>query len=289
MPFVAEMVQVKPEEQEWRGAIERALGGHRLRILVPSDRSKPALRWINARDNHLHVRVLEVDLDRKVRETLPDGYVRKLKLKPHPFKKAVEALIAQIDRHCVESPDALLTTPHAMTKEGMLSGQLHFFEKRDQRLLNSDWFTGFDNRDRLTFLNQQIFDAGNQLELALEALRAARDRLGDLEEASLAYQFINEVEFSLIDLRGAENLLTDLQGQLDYFTQPGTDVSSAKLLLDEGARKADELETECLNARDACTRLKDRLGTAADKLSKKSELAEKGLTPEQRGKLKIYM
>lgn len=289
LPFVAEMVQVKPEEQEWRGAIERALGGHRLRILVPSDRAKPALRWINARDNHLHVRVLEVDLDRKVRETLPDGYVRKLKLKPHPFKKAVEALIAQIDRHCVESPDALLTTPHAMTKEGMLSGQLHFFEKRDQRLLNSDWFTGFDNRDRLTFLNQQISDAGNQLELALEALRAARDRLGDLEEASIAYQFINEVEFSLIDLRGAENLLTDLQGQLDYFTQPGTDVSSAKLLLDEGTRKADELETECLNARDACTRLKDRLGTAADKLSKKSELAEKGLTPEQRGKLKKHL
>jgi uncharacterized protein YPO0396 len=35
--------------------------------------------------------------------------------------------------------------------------------------------------------------------------------------------------------------------------------------------------------------LKDRLGTATDKLSKKAELAEKGLTPEQRGKLEKHL
>ncbi|MFK8030028.1 MAG: ATP-binding protein, partial [Gammaproteobacteria bacterium] len=31
LPFVAELVEIKPEEQDWRGAIERALGAHRLR------------------------------------------------------------------------------------------------------------------------------------------------------------------------------------------------------------------------------------------------------------------
>ncbi|VVP13646.1 hypothetical protein PS850_03499 [Pseudomonas fluorescens] len=289
LPFVAEMVQVRPEEHQWRGAIERALGGHRLRILVPSEKAKQALRWINARDNHLHVRVLEVDLDLTVREPLLDGYVRKLKLKPHPYKKTVQALLAQNDRHCVESSDALLTTPYAMTREGMMSGPTHFYEKRDRHLLNSDWFTGFDNRDRLTYLNRELSDTGSQLELALDALRAARDRLSDLEDASVAFEFIKAVEFSLIDLHGAEGLLTDLQGQLDYFNQPGTDVSSARLLLDEATEKAKALEVEFLDARDVHTSLRARIDTAMDKLSKKSELAEKGLTPEQHGRLEKYL
>lgn len=35
LPLVAELVQVKEGEQAWRGAIERAIGSHRLRILVP--------------------------------------------------------------------------------------------------------------------------------------------------------------------------------------------------------------------------------------------------------------
>lgn len=36
LPFVAELVEVQKKQHAWRGAIERALGSHRLRILVPS-------------------------------------------------------------------------------------------------------------------------------------------------------------------------------------------------------------------------------------------------------------
>ncbi|MEN1564782.1 hypothetical protein AAIH74_34030, partial [Pseudomonas aeruginosa] len=60
LPFVAELVQVKSEELAWRGAIERAIGSHRLRILVPQGSSQAALRWVNQRHNRLHVRLLEV-------------------------------------------------------------------------------------------------------------------------------------------------------------------------------------------------------------------------------------
>ncbi|WP_194787559.1 ATP-binding protein [Pseudomonas sp. UFMG81] len=289
LPFAAELIQVRADEQEWRGAIERAIGGHRLRVMVPSDKAKAALRWINGRDNHLHVRVLEVDLDTPSRENLPDGYARKLILKPHPYKKAVEALIAELDRHCVESSDALLATPQAMTKEGMMSEQPSFFEKRDQRLLISDWFTGFDNRDRLTYLHQEISDFDGQLEHAHEALCAARDRLGDLEEASNAYQLINDVEFDFIDLHGAESQVIDLQGQLEYLTRPDTDVSTAKSQLDEGHQKAAELEESLFDARDVHTRLVVRLSAATQKVNETQEKAELGLSAEQRASLSKYL
>ena len=55
LPFVAELVEVKAEERDWRGAIERAIGGHRLRLLVPPAAMQSALDRINNRDNRLHV------------------------------------------------------------------------------------------------------------------------------------------------------------------------------------------------------------------------------------------
>lgn len=231
LPFVAELVQVKLQEQAWRGAIERAIGGHRLRVLVPAGVAKAALQWINSRHNHLHVRILEVDPQVEARAFFQDGFARKLAFKAHPFRKAVEALIAANDRHCVSDADALHAMPHAMTKEGLMSGKEHFFEKRDQRLLSSDWFTGFDNRDRLAYLGQEAATADLQLAAAIDAVRAAQDRLGSLEETNAAYQLIRGVEFNLIDLPGADNQLIDLRGQLDYLTRPNTDVATAKKLL----------------------------------------------------------
>src|SRR5699024_10840966 len=56
LPFVAELVQVKEEEHHWRGAIERGVGAHRLRILVPPEHIYEALSWVNQRHNCLHVR-----------------------------------------------------------------------------------------------------------------------------------------------------------------------------------------------------------------------------------------
>lgn len=58
LAFVAELVQIKAEQSHWRGAIERAIGSHRLRLLVPAQSYKSALNWINHRDNRLHVRLL---------------------------------------------------------------------------------------------------------------------------------------------------------------------------------------------------------------------------------------
>ncbi|HEY5311865.1 MAG TPA: ATP-binding protein, partial [Pirellulales bacterium] len=66
LPFLAELVEVKPEETEWRGAIERAIGSERLRVLVPESRIDAALRWVNDRDNRLHVRLQRARQDQEL-------------------------------------------------------------------------------------------------------------------------------------------------------------------------------------------------------------------------------
>lgn len=43
LPFVAELIEVQAEQSQWRGAIERAIGSERLRVLIAPDHA-PAAR-----------------------------------------------------------------------------------------------------------------------------------------------------------------------------------------------------------------------------------------------------
>lgn len=118
-----ELLRAKPEESAWRGAIERALGSNRLRILVPMEEMREALRWVNARDNRLHVRLQEARLDEAERDHFHDSFLHKLTLKRHRLRPALENLLARQDYHCVADPEALREVPHGLTKEVFVEEQ----------------------------------------------------------------------------------------------------------------------------------------------------------------------
>ena len=80
LPYVAELVEVRPKKSGWRGAIERAIGGHRLRLLVPEQLMQRALAWVNDRDNRLHVRLREARLSVTSVQWFEDSYVPRLSL-----------------------------------------------------------------------------------------------------------------------------------------------------------------------------------------------------------------
>ncbi|MGL6204358.1 MAG: ATP-binding protein, partial [Giesbergeria sp.] len=129
LPFAAELVEVHQAEQAWRGAIERALGSHRLRILVPHAAMHTALQWVNQRHNRLHVRLLEVR-DATPAAFMPDGFARKLNLKPATptaHLNTLRQLLHGLDRHCVPDVQTLERTPHAMTVQGLMSSQSGHF------------------------------------------------------------------------------------------------------------------------------------------------------------------
>ena len=88
--------------------------------------------------------------------------------------------------------------------QGMMSGPHGKFDKQDQRRLDQDWMTGFDNKDQLDAL-------ANQLEAVQEALAQSsaesekhRRVLARLAERLTIIDEIARLEFSEIDLPGAE-------------------------------------------------------------------------------------
>ena len=246
LPFVAELVEVRKDQQAWRGAIERAIGSHRLRILVPPAAMREALDWVNQRHNRLHVRLLEVS---NVQETasaadfLADGFCAKLTLKPHAYQHALCRLLADLDRHCVDSVDALRHTPHAMTQQGLMSGRARHFDKQDQKSLAQDWMTGFDNRDRLSQLAQQIQQAQAQWQTLEHAKKSAQNLLALAATQQTLWTRLQSLQFETVDVADSQAQLQHLQDKLAALLNPQSDTAQAKARWEAAAKissQADE-------------------------------------------------
>lgn len=230
LPFAAELVEVRKAEQAWRGAIERALGSHRLRIVVPQAAMHAALQWVNQRHNRLHVRLLKVR-DATPAAFLADGFARKLNLKPSmpaAHLNTLRHLLHGLDRHCVPDVETLERTPHAMTVQGLMSSQSGHFDKQDQKRLDQDWMTGFDNRDRLAHLLQQK----EHLALDYQALEAHKTHIlttqRQAQEQRQLWLALQALRREDLDTAAADAQLQHKTQQLQALLQPESDTAQAQ-------------------------------------------------------------
>jgi uncharacterized protein YPO0396 len=244
LPFVAELIEVQPEQAHWRGAIERAIGSERLRVLIAPDHAKPALDWINSRDNRLHVRLREAEARTDQAQFFSDGYTRKLNFKAHAHREALKHLLAGIDRHCVADVETLRRTPHAMTEQGLMSGRSGFFDKQDQKSLKDDWMTGFDNRDQLARLARALAAATGLHEASQREAHEA-EQLADATQKSLELLArLQEMSFEDIDVPGAQAEFDRLQKQLLELTAPASDAEKAKADWEQAKKEAEMLRDD---------------------------------------------
>ncbi|MEM1143005.1 MAG: ATP-binding protein [Pseudomonadota bacterium] len=282
IPFAAELVEVKSEEREWRGAIERAFGSDRLRILLPQAAIRNATAWVNSRNNRLHVRLLEVKDRYEAARFFDDGFTRKLNFKNHPAREAVKHLLARLDRHCKNNSDELHGESHAMTREGLMTGRRGFYDKQDHRPLNKNWMTGFDNRDRLQSLENDIDQVRSeraQYEQALERYREERDRLGaQITRVGL----LQNVRFEAIDLDSVTQLCERLQNRLNAALLPDSETAGAKAAWEQAKSNLETLdkEREALGRRIGA--LQARSKTARQQVDALRQRVGDGLKPEQR-------
>jgi uncharacterized protein YPO0396 len=232
VPFLAELVEVKPGDSAWRGAIERAMGAERLRILVPEESIDQVLNWVNHRDNRLHVRLLHAQRNPGPATFLADGYTNKLNFKPHALLPAARKLLAGCDLHCVDSTSALKTTERALTVQGMISRRLGKFEKQDRHRLDQNWMTGFDNKDQLDALTNQVSTIRQSLERWQAEVESQQRALSPLDERLTVIDSLAQLEFSTIDLPRVSAELVASQERLAALLDPRSDATEAKAAYD---------------------------------------------------------
>jgi len=281
LPFLAELIEVKAEEQSWRGAIERAVGSERLRIIVPASRAQEALRWVNSRHNQLHVRLLSTDTSISHREAFSDGFIQKLNFKEHQYSQLVRRYLASRDRHCVASSDELRSTEFGLTMQGMMSDRRGRFEKQDQRNLSADWMTGFDNKAQLQILEEEIHRLREIIVQRSEAASHHKKREDELSHLLIIAENLTRLDFDTINLSLAEKDLEHLRNLLNELKDPTKDVGLAKKAYEEKKNELQQMGSRIRDYEVSIKTTQKEIEVAQAKVEECAKIAGNGLDDQE--------
>lgn len=287
LPFVAELIDVAPEEARWRTAIETVLGASARTMLVPLDRLADFSRAIDGLRlrGRLTFEGVELDLpDRGPGD--PERVAGKLVFKDSPFSGWVQAHVTEPARNalCVEDADGLSGPGFRVTLAGQTrNGRRGAHGRNDVRDI-----IGFSNEAALAEIDQELAELEQEL-LAIDAEVAELDRqAGVLELRRTSYDAVATARFDDLDVDGSDRRIAELerrradllasddqlqvlQAQIDDLTQR----------LEETRRRRFELEQRQRELNDAHGALVDDEDHVNDRLDAMERSGQAVLTDEQ--------
>lgn len=208
LPFVAELLEVLPEERRWESSIEQVLHGFARSMLVPNSHYPQVAGYVDAtrladeRGHGLRLNYLRVSMG-SVSITAgsdPKALVHKLRFRSHPFSAWVKAEILQrfsfVACETIEefqSSTSAAMTIHRHIKKGNVR---HEKDDRSQHGDRRFFVLGWDNQEKRLALRESIRNIEESLAGLLvraETLDRSIDEstasLQSLEQASSFEQF----------------------------------------------------------------------------------------------------
>lgn len=228
--FIGEMLDVRDQDAQWQGAIERALGGLRTTLAVPADRYSAITAWLNARHLGLHVRVQTAGTDAGPARFGESSFLHKLDWRKHPYRDWLKHFLSRHDLACVASTSELDRTPFSLTREGLVHREKGRFEKKDLKRVDDrrDWCLGFSNRRRLATLQQDLAEAKHALTEAEKQARVSRDALNGVGENIDRWKKLLGFDWNAVDLTDARQKRDDLSAALEKLRAAGGDLEVAR-------------------------------------------------------------
>jgi len=161
MPFAGELLQVREDERDWEGAIERLLHGFGLSLLVPDVHYAKVAEWVDR--THLRGRLVYFRVREGVRgelpKLLPDSLVRKLQLNPDtPFYDWIEREVAhRFDLACCQSQEQFRRETCAITPAGQIKARDERHEKDDRHRIDDRrrYVLGWRNAEKIAALEKE--------------------------------------------------------------------------------------------------------------------------------------
>ena len=269
LPFVGELLQVREEEAEWRGAIERVLHGFALSLLVDEARYAALSEFVDR--THLGRRLVyyRVPAERPAGVAVPGprSLVRKLEIRETTFQPWLEAELARrFDYACVEHLRDFRQEERALNRAGQVRHGKARHEKDDRRAIDDRryWVLGFDNREKLAHYREK---AGSQaadiarLQQEMEALKQDRQQARQRFEASVR---VANAAWQDIDVGSVLDRLSEIERELAALREGDETLRRLGERL-EAQRKRVEAKTDALNE------LRVALGTAQEERNRFEE------------------
>lgn len=162
LPFAGELIQVRDEERDWEGAIERVLRNFALSLLVPDEHYARVASWVDdtrLRGRLVYYRVRE-SRDSRQRDVLVDSLARKLLIKPDSGYWAwLDREIARrFDYICCSDMDGFRREQRALTRAGQIKSANLRHEKDDRYAIDdrSRYVLGWDNEAKIAVLEREL-------------------------------------------------------------------------------------------------------------------------------------
>ncbi|TAJ93273.1 MAG: ATP-dependent exonuclease SbcCD, C subunit-like protein [Gammaproteobacteria bacterium] len=240
--FAGELIQVREDESDWEGAIERLLRGYGLSLLVPDAHYKTVAEWVDrqhlgARLVYLHVRPRKAAITGALH---PQSLARKLAIKPDSahYEWLEQDLANRFNLACCETHEQFRREARAITRAGQIKDPSGRHEKDDRSRIDdrSRYVLGWSNADKLRTLvskrdriEKQLADRGTRIgkvQAARQELEGRLDALARLDEfasfaeldwMSLALE-IESLKVEHARLTAASDTLQELTRQLTAAT-----------------------------------------------------------------------
>ncbi|MGV0023380.1 ATP-binding protein [Phormidesmis priestleyi] len=222
LPFIGEMLQVRPEAQEWEGAIERLLRGFGLCILVP----EAHYQAVNAHVNQTHLRGRLVYY--RVTLNSPNPTQRALDPQQIPYKLEIkqeneifsrwlrDQLVRQFSYVCCDTMEQFQHETRAITRTGLMKqgGERHEKDDRSQIGDRSQYILGWNNASKIKALETDLKQVDQQLaQIDKQIQLLERQRSQRLQQDSWLQDFMKFANFTEIDWQTTERDRLELQKQ----------------------------------------------------------------------------
>ncbi|MEM1370346.1 MAG: SbcC/MukB-like Walker B domain-containing protein, partial [Cyanobacteria bacterium P01_H01_bin.15] len=222
LPFIGELLQVRPEAQAWEGAIERLLRGFGLCILVPEAHYQAVNRYVN--QTHLRGRLVYY----RVTALAPAPTQRALDPQQVPYRLEIkqenadfaqwlrQQLARQFNYVCCDTIEQFQRETWAITAAGLIrhGGERHEKDDRSKIGDRSQYILGWDNASKIKALEADLQEIQQQLaSIDQKIRRIERQRDQRSQQRSWLQDFMKYADFADIDWRSSEQQRLELQQQ----------------------------------------------------------------------------
>ena len=158
LPFAAELIDLEPEQQQWRPAAERTLRSLATALLVPGEHMRAVTRDLSETNLNGFLRCIDVSVPVEgPPEPGPRDLITKLVTQDSEMGRWVARKItAHYDFVCVEDPDELAGLSRGVSLGGAVKRNSSTTEKDDRHAKASDNVLGFDNKDTVAALGNEL-------------------------------------------------------------------------------------------------------------------------------------
>jgi uncharacterized protein YPO0396 len=273
LPFTGELIQVRAEERDWEGAIERLLHGFGLSVLVPDNHYTRVADWVN--QNHLSGRLVYYRVrqqDNFSRAAMrPASLLSKVELKSDsPFYRWLEAQFGSRFSHvCCDTLDQFRREPVGLTRNGQIKGSNERHEKDDRNRIDdrARFILGWSNKAKIAALEQEAKSLQVRIHLAAQGLTTLEAEMRKLRSRQDVLKKL-EVFESFPDLDWQPLVV-----QIDRLLRERRDIEAGSNILKLLQERLAETENEL---KETQARL-DKLGGDSARTAQKSELLKASL------------